>query len=839
MRIIGIVVVRNEADVIGLSIQHHLALGLDRVLVLDNGSSDGTIDILKRLSRVDRRVHWKSSTAKFEQVSLRTGLARDAFRQGADWIVPFDADEFLWVRGGDLRALLAASTAGALVAEVVNFVQDRACLYPSEDGLLTMTRRSTARGSDEQVKTKQIGYVELHYSPKILSRPTSEILIGPGNHAVLGAAGPTVWEPDLAVLHAPLRSRDCLMRKADHGERTLQAGSTPENSWHLKRWARLRAEGELEGEWAANSYVGTSLDVYGEKRRLIMDDRLREAVSPFVKERKKASRGKDKARETVRASKSRDVAMTYLEALQDLHDMLQPDVRLEPGTTNGCSLKCSQSRSIVVNPSVAVNDVDLTERPWGTLYRTSSRAFPRNHDRETALEGGWLGLAVLDGERHFERLLRNLIDVERCSTRDTVIVIPGVIPPDVQSAGRDEPSRGAWVGDIWKIVLCLAQYRPDLTIDVVDASPAGLLIIQNPDPDNTVLGQRYATIVEEYVSPVANKDSRVAVYLENLVPVATRDFLAEMRTERMRGVGGRKSLNVIEATYGRGNEVVDVTATLQDLVRNGRLFLKVSNTYFSDPCAGKLKTLAVTYELAGHDRQYHHAVDEHRILALPVSFRESIGILYTNSSFPPVYLGRVLGQLEKATTVDILTCPWRPIPGNPFVELNWPIHVSSHLTIALQILKLLHTAQQIGNYEYVFFLEHDVLYPEGYFDIEPFTEDVLCNTNYIGLSEAGFQPERAGQDPLHQLVMRLPVAIEHFTALIPTLLTRGSAPLEPFGRSWKTRQSAEPAVHINHGQHFTSHHRIYSGKRVVAEHPYWGPASSWWDVEREVEHEAT
>jgi hypothetical protein len=186
-------------------------------------------------------------------------------------------------------------------------------------------------------------------------------------------------------------------------------------------------------------------------------------------------------------------------------------------------------------------------------------------------------------------------------------------------------------------------------------------------------------------------------------------------------------------------------------------------------------------------------------------------------------------QLKKSQNVDIITCPWHPIPENPFAELKWRYHMSSNLTITLQILKLLHTAQQVGQYENVFFLEHDVLYPEGYFDIEPFSEDVLANTNYIGLSESGYQSHQRRRAPLHQLAMRLPAAIEHFTGLMPRLLTERSVMLEPTGRPWATRQSSEPAVHINHGRHHTSHFDTYSKSDIELSHPYWGSADSWWE----------
>jgi len=291
----------------------------------------------------------------------------------------------------------------------------------------------------------------------------------------------------------------------------------------------------------------------------------------------------------------------------------------------------------------------------------------------------------------------------------------------------------------------------------------------------------------------------------------------------------RATLRILEATYGSGEDVVDVTAQLQALVRNGRLYFTVSNDLFSDPCLGKLKTLRFTYQLSGDDRRYAHEADEHRIVLLPRTGTKNVGIFYTNQSVPPKYLSRVLKQLEKARNVDILTSPWYPIQDNPFPELEWFYHVPHHLTITLQILKLLHTAREVGSYEYVFFLEHDVLYPEGYFDIDPFSEDVLSNTNYIGLCEDGFQPNRAGHEPLHQLAMKLPAAIEHFTSCLPQALTLGGTVLEPNGRLWATRRSAEPAVHINHGSHFTSHFEIYSRDEIEKSYPYWGTAASWWD----------
>jgi hypothetical protein len=292
-------------------------------------------------------------------------------------------------------------------------------------------------------------------------------------------------------------------------------------------------------------------------------------------------------------------------------------------------------------------------------------------------------------------------------------------------------------------------------------------------------------------------------------------------------------LKILKATYGSGDCVIDVTERLQQLVKNGCLSLVVSNHLFTDPCPGKVKTLHFAYELPGSDRFYTQQTNENELLMAPLIGGDRVGIFYTNNSIPSKYLERVLGQLKKAAgEVDIITCPWHPIEGNPFPEVLWTLyHVPHYATITLQILKLLYTAQQFGPYEYVFFLEHDVLYPEGYFDIEPFSEDVLSNTHHIGLCDDGYQTHPTSHGALHLLTMRLPAAIEHFTSSVHRLLTNKDPffTLEPWNRIWTTRQSSEPTVHINHGNHFSGDFRAFSKDKIEKVHPYWGPAVSWWE----------
>ena len=91
MKVFGVSTIRNAADIVRVNILHHLSLGLDSLLIIDNESSDGTDRQLQRLSK-DKRVRWHRDHSPYRHSEFITGLAREAFKIGADWVVQMDAD---------------------------------------------------------------------------------------------------------------------------------------------------------------------------------------------------------------------------------------------------------------------------------------------------------------------------------------------------------------------------------------------------------------------------------------------------------------------------------------------------------------------------------------------------------------------------------------------------------------------------------------------------------------------------------------------------------------------------------------------------------------------------
>jgi hypothetical protein len=95
MRIFGLCLVKNEADIMRLSLEESLKW-CDRIFVFDNGSSDPTWDIVRELETKDSRVVPYKQDAKPFDDALRAEIF-NAYRKEAvpgDWWCRLDADEF-------------------------------------------------------------------------------------------------------------------------------------------------------------------------------------------------------------------------------------------------------------------------------------------------------------------------------------------------------------------------------------------------------------------------------------------------------------------------------------------------------------------------------------------------------------------------------------------------------------------------------------------------------------------------------------------------------------------------------------------------------------------------
>jgi hypothetical protein len=248
-----------------------------------------------------------------------------------------------------------------------------------------------------------------------------------------------------------------------------------------------------------------------------------------------------------------------------------------------------------------------------------------------------------------------------------------------------------------------------------------------------------------------------------------------------------------------------------------------NNDIIGDTSPGNRKSLVVRFDTETI------TVEEGGLLVYPSTNNDRLGIFYSNNINPKINNAIVasLKSIEKAAEekADILTCMWRNEPENPFPEYICWTHTYSHLNQLLQVMQLLYVARDINDYKYVSFLEHDVLYPEGYFDYPNVNEgEVITNMNYMGICKDGFQSVPTKHEPFHQMTMRFDEAITHCESILANALVNNSGLIEPqVGNIIRTKwECKNPSVHINHGHHFTSHYSIYSSTDLSKTDPYWG-----------------
>jgi hypothetical protein len=287
-------------------------------------------------------------------------------------------------------------------------------------------------------------------------------------------------------------------------------------------------------------------------------------------------------------------------------------------------------------------------------------------------------------------------------------------------------------------------------------------------------------------------------------------------------------MRIIKATYGNK----DCTNIIQSKVKDGKLIIRSSNDIIGDPTVGSTKYLKVDIELNGET--FNESVKEGDLLVFPKSKNNKLGIFYSNNVNSKIFpvIRESLKSIEVAANhgngADILTCMWQNEPSNPFTEYIAWTKTHSHLNQLLQIMQLLYSARQINNYKYVSFLEHDVLYPEGYFDYPEFENGVVyTNMNYKGMNSQGFQLLGQRDEPFHQMTMMFDDAIKHCESILANALITNSGLIEPqnlIRKKWECRNSA---IHVNHGMHFTSHYNVYRKDKMYEVDPYWGEHSKW------------
>ena len=188
----------------------------------------------------------------------------------------------------------------------------------------------------------------------------------------------------------------------------------------------------------------------------------------------------------------------YLKIIAMLHSHLRPRTYLEIGVETGQSIALArlETRAIGIDP-----EPKITERlaPGTSIHATTSDEYFAAHDVKAEFGGLPIDLAFIDGMHQFEFALRDFINIEKHCTSRSTILIHDCYPLSRRTAERERRTT-FWSGDIWRLVLILRKYRPDLSVKVIATAPTGLGVVRDLDPGSNVLQQNYEAIVGEFLA---------------------------------------------------------------------------------------------------------------------------------------------------------------------------------------------------------------------------------------------------------------------------------------------------------------------------------------------------
>jgi len=213
MKIRTICWARNECDILEAFVRHHTRFS--DVFIVLHRCIDNSEEILRSLATEGLPVQWRTDERLIhEQSVVMSELMREAFKDGADWVLPLDADEFL---RGDVTSVLKEQGSDSRV-------------------IRTPWKGYVPTSNDSAPETnvlKRITHRRSHEYPrwyKMMIPKTTDTTAGLcfGNHALIDTAGNRMPHTDtsLVVAHFPVRSERQVMRKAFGGWLSYTADPT-------------------------------------------------------------------------------------------------------------------------------------------------------------------------------------------------------------------------------------------------------------------------------------------------------------------------------------------------------------------------------------------------------------------------------------------------------------------------------------------------------------------------------------------------------------------------------------------------------------------------------------
>jgi hypothetical protein len=270
MRILASLGVKDEVELLPLALDHLRRIGVDLVIALDWGSTDGSLELLEaaqargdvvlvpfaELDRVPVIDGEPDSFTDGPWARTPLTLARDL---GADWLIFLDTDEFWLPAGGSLRPLAQHAESDVVIVDRRNVPYGPDGPYmpiPTdvEDYGQVMLFGDQGPSRHDLETDPAIAWIASRVLPKVMVRPELVAQTAPGEHDVLPLPGISVRRGvahDIVIAHLPITTWRRFQRRVANIRQTIERypGYFAHHGWHWVRFAELEATGRLHDEW--------------------------------------------------------------------------------------------------------------------------------------------------------------------------------------------------------------------------------------------------------------------------------------------------------------------------------------------------------------------------------------------------------------------------------------------------------------------------------------------------------------------------------------------------------------------------------------------------------------